>query len=204
MSLTDSQLFILAKKMNFPLECVEFKDQLPKKLKFNTGYIINLQNSEDEDGKDNEGTHWTCLQVNKYPTGHIEPIFFDPYGAEPSEAIKKFVLTGCGKKLPHTDKDIQSLMSGVCGYFCCAFLHFINTYENRTKDLYVDVSTFLELFEDLNTSSNYKKNEFVLRHFFQSANPKLRKEIDVIKDDVDLQEKESGKGFRIPVETKSR
>jgi hypothetical protein len=38
-----------------------------------------------ENGEENDGTHWTCMQVNKYPSGQIEPIFFDPYGAPPSE-----------------------------------------------------------------------------------------------------------------------
>ena len=32
-----------------------------------------------ENGEENDGTHWTCMQVNKYPSGQIEPIFFDPY-----------------------------------------------------------------------------------------------------------------------------
>ena len=45
-----------------------------------------------ENGEENDGAHLTCMQVNKYPSGQIEPIFFDPYGAPPSKSIKKFVL----------------------------------------------------------------------------------------------------------------
>ena len=78
--LTDTQLEELSRKMNFPLVGVFFKDELPKKIEYNKGYMINLDDSIDENGDENEGTHWTCLQVNKYPTGQIEPIFFDPYG----------------------------------------------------------------------------------------------------------------------------
>ena len=57
--LDDSQLFHLSDAMGFKLEAVCFKDELPKKLKFNVGYIINLENSLDEEGNENEGTHWT-------------------------------------------------------------------------------------------------------------------------------------------------
>jgi hypothetical protein len=201
--LTNEQIEDLAKRMNFPLEGVYFKNELPRKLKYNTGYVINLQNSEDEDGNDNDGTHWTCLQVNKYPSGLIEPIFFDPYGAPPSEAIKKFVKDGCGKHLPYTQKDIQSLMNNACGYYCCAFLHFINTAECRSKDLYVDVSDFLELFNDLNVKNDYKYNEFVLKHFFRSADPAKRRAIEVITGGTEHISSENDSGVKIPVEVKT-
>lgn len=201
--LTNEQLEDLAKRMNFKVEGVYFKNELPKKLKYNIGYIINLQNSEDEDGNDNDGTHWTALQVNKYPSGLIEPIFFDPYGAPPSESIKKFVKDGCGKHLPYTQKDIQSLMNNACGYYCCAFLHFINTFDKRSKDLYVDVSDFLELFNDLNVKNDYKYNEFVLKHFFRSADQKKRRDIEVITGGTEHISSENSDGVRIPVEVKT-
>ena len=81
--LTDTQLEELSRKMEFPLVGIFFKDELPKKIEFNKAYIINLDDSIDENGEENDGTHWTCMQVNKYPSGQIEPIFFDPYGAPP-------------------------------------------------------------------------------------------------------------------------
>lgn len=203
--LSDSQLMQLSKKMNFPLEGVFFKDELPRKLKYNTGYIINLENSIDEEGNENEGSHWTCLQINKYPGGEIEPIFFDPYGAPPSENIKKCVRDTCGKYLAYNKKDIQSLMNNACGWFCCAFLHFVNTFERRSRDLYQDVDTFLELFDDLNESIDWKKNEYILKMFFQSADPKLRKEIDVIGDTnkimgSDHKDKYGGDLMKIPID----
>jgi hypothetical protein len=194
--LTDDQLFELSDKMGFPLERVCFKDELKGKLKYNTGYIINLDNSVDEEGKRNEGTHWTCLQVNKYADGRIEPIFMDPYGALPSENIKKFVQDNTGKGLPNTTKDVQSLMNNACGYFCCAFLHFINTWEHRKKDLYDDVENFMSMFDDLNTSIDWKKNEYILKMFFQPPKgSKLRKEIDVITDTSEIMGQDKGNGI---------
>ena len=203
--LSDDQLMQLSKKMNFSLEGVFFKDELPRKLKYNTSYIINLDNSVDEEGNDNEGTHWTCLQINKYPNGRIEPIFFDPYGAQPSENIKKCVRDTCAKYLPYTKKDVQSLMNNACGWYCCAFLHFINTFEGRSRDLYLDVEAFLELFDDLNESIDWKKNEYILKMFFQSKDPKLRKEIDVIGDtnkimESDHKDKYGGDLMKIPID----
>jgi len=192
--LTDHQLYELAEKMGFPLEKVCFKDELKGKLKYNVAYIINLDDSEDAEGNQNEGTHWTCLQVNKYPDGRIEPIFFDPYGQPPSENIKKFVEDNTGKKLPHTTADIQSLMNNACGYYCCAFLHFINTWEHRQKDLYDDVSNFMAMFDDLNKSIDWKKNEYILKMFFQSPDKKVRKAIEVITDPDDIITQDTGKG----------
>jgi len=201
--LTDDQLEQLCDKMQVPLAGVYFKDQLPHKLEYNVSYIINLENSENEEGEPNEGSHWTCLQVNKYPSGTIEPIFFDPYGAPPSEAIKKFVLTNCGKKLPYTTKDIQSLMNNACGYYVLAFLHYINAWNHRTKDIYDDVACFLEYFDDLNQSIDWKKNEYVLKMFFQSKDPNIRRQIEVIANPNEILTKDEKGGndiMQIPID----
>lgn len=192
--LTNDQLFELSNKMNFPLEGVYFKDEIPKKLKFNTGYIINLDDSVDEMGRPNEGTHWTCLQVNQYKNGLIEPIYFDPYGVEPPEAIKKFIKDNTNKYLPYTTKDVQSLMNSACGWYCAAFLHYINSWEHRTRDLYQDVSCFLDYFDDLNKSIDFKKNEYILKMFFQSKDPKKRREIEVIKHPNSIINEDMGGG----------
>jgi hypothetical protein len=199
MSLTDSQIKDLAKKMSIPLGGVFFKDELPK-LEFNKFYMINLEDSVDEDGNENTGTHWTCLQIMKYPKGQIEKIYFDPYGAPPPEDVKKAVEEASGSKgLPYTDKDIQSLMNNACGWYCLAFGHFINSSQYRSGMMLMDASTFLEMFDDLNKSVDFKKNEYILKHFFRSEDPSLRKDVDVIIEEdtpggVDM--------MKIPVETK--
>jgi len=199
MSLTDSQIKDLAKKMSIPLGGVFFKDELPK-LEFNKFYMINLEDSVDEDGNENTGTHWTCLQIMKYPKGQIEKIYFDPYGAPPPENVKKAVEEASGSTgLPYTDKDIQSLMNNACGWYCLAFGHFINSSQYRSGMMLMDASTFLEMFDDLNKSVDFKKNEYILKHFFRSEDPSLRKGVDVIIEEdtpggVDM--------MKIPVETK--
>jgi hypothetical protein len=184
MSLTDSQITDLAKRMRIPLAEILFKDELQAPLEYNKAYIVNLQDSTDDEGHENEGTHWTFLQLVKYPNGKIEKIFFDPYGAPPSSNIKKAVEeTTKTKGLPYTEKDVQSLMNNACGWYCLAFGHFINACTHRTGSLYHDVEAFMSLFEDLNTSVDFKKNEYILKQFFRSEDPSLRKEIDVIVND---------------------
>jgi hypothetical protein len=181
MSLTDTQITNLCKRMNIPLAEIVFKDELHAPLEYNKAYFVNLEDSHDEDGKENDGTHWTYLQLVKYPNGNIAKIFFDPYGAPPSENIKKAVKeTTKTEGLPYTERDVQSLMNNACGWYCLALGHFINASKYRTGDLYYDVNDFIGLFDDLNTSCDFKKNEYILKHFFRSEDPTLRKEIDVI------------------------
>jgi hypothetical protein len=199
--LTDQQLHHLGDAMDFKIESICFKDELPKVLKYNTAYIINLENSLDEEGNPNEGSHWTCLQVNKYPSGLVEPIYFDPYGQPPAESIKKFVKDNIHRELPFTDKDIQSLMNNACGWYCCAFLHYINKWEHRTKNLYLDVEHFLEFFDDLDTSADFKKNEYILKHFFRAKDESKRKAVEVFADS-DTISSENDMGVRIPAELK--
>jgi hypothetical protein len=204
--LTDLQIEDLAGRMNVPYGGCFFKDELPH-IETNKAYIINLQDSEDDDGNQNSGTHWTLLYVRKTPKNNIEPIFFDPYGAPPSESIKSAVKKDFNKYLPYTKKDIQSLMNNACGFFCLAMAHFITAFRGRTNDLYTDVDNFLDMFDDLNTSIDWKKNEYILKMFFQSEDPTKRKPIDVLPDSHDFYDKilnEDEKGnpdlMRIPVQ----
>jgi hypothetical protein len=205
MSLTDLQIKELSKKMGIPLGGIFFKNEL-KNIDYNKSYFVNMQDSVDETGQLNPGTHWVLLQVNKYPSGEIAPFYFDSYGVAPPEDIKKAVEKLTGKKgLPYNKKDIQSLMNNACGFYCLALSHFINASQYRTGKLYHDIDIFLEMFDDLNKAVDFKKNEFILHHFFRAEDPKLRKSIDVIKP-IDSIKKESEKGgidmMKLPVDVK--
>jgi len=200
MSLTDNDIRNLAKRMNVPIGDVCFKDELPTPLEFNKSYIINLEDSTDEHGNQNDGTHWTFLQCNKYPNDKTECIYFDPFGQPPSENIKKVVKATTGKQgLPYTEIDVQSLMNNACGWYCLAMGHFINASKYRCQNLHEDVQTFMEMFDDLNKSVDFKKNEYVLKHFFRSEDPSLRKEIEVITGE---DEKGGINMMKLPVDIK--
>ena len=200
--LTDDQLQDMCHRMKIPLEGIVFKDELPSKIKYNKAYIINLENEYDDEGRPNDGSHWTCLQVNKYDNGKIEPFYFDSYGMPPPESVKKAVLNTTGQKLPFNTKDIQSMMNNACGFYCCALLHYLNAFPQRTRNLYDDAETFLSFFDDLNKSVDFKKNEYILKHFFVPEDKKLRKEIDVISDPDRIVGAEGIDMMKIPVEVK--
>ena len=202
--LSDNQLEELAVKMNIPLEEIVFKDQCPKKFEFNKSYIINLEDEYNEGGQLQSGSHWTCLQVNKYPNGLIQGIYFDPFGIPPpKDVIETYKRTTGKNHFPYNTKDIQSLMSNACGWYCCAFLHFINNFSHRSKDLYTDTDNFLEYFDDLNKSVDFKKNEFILKQFFQPKDPSKRKAIEVIADPTTIDTDNNGERvdmMRIPIQ----
>ena len=108
MSLTNTELMDLGKRMDIPLEPPVFKSQLAEmKLKYNRFYIINLEDEYDPDGMKNDGTHYTCFQVNKYKNGKIEGVYLDPYGVAPPTDIEEFV----GFKIPHSKKQIQGSLN---------------------------------------------------------------------------------------------
>lgn len=178
-SLTNDQLFNLSKKMKIPLVFADFKSDLKNhKLQHNKFYIVNLENEFDENGKSNDGTHWVAFQSNKYKNGHVENIYFDSYGLPAPLEISEFLHE---KNVPYNRKDLQSLLGDICGYFCLAFGHFINAFEGRTGDLYTDTNHFLDCFDDLSKSMDYEKNEYILKMFFQSSDPKQRIPISIEK-----------------------
>jgi hypothetical protein len=203
MSLTDSQIRELCNRMNIPLATtcgIIFKDEIPNELEYNKSYFINLDDEYKEDGTLNNGSHWTCFQIAKYPNGNIEPMYFDAYGMPVPEIVKDRIMKFCKKKVPFNTKDIQSLMANCCGWYCTAYLHYINNFSHRTGDIYLDTEMFLDYFEDLNQSTNFLKNEYMLKQFFQPKDPALRKEITTIADVDSITEDTNGgiDAFKIP------
>ena len=180
-ALTDKQIADLAKRMGLDLAFIDFKsDLLTHKLEYNRGYVVNLSDEFDSKGKSQEGTHWCGLFVRKYPNGRVEPMWFDSFGAPCPTEVTEFVKRYTGiSEVPHPTVDIQSLMSGICGFYVLAWLYYITKYEHRNKSLYYDTSQFLDMFDDLNKSVDFKKNEFILKNFFRSANPDERIPITV-------------------------
>jgi len=85
----------------------------------------------------------------------------------PSQIVEEFF----GMKMPYATKDIQSLINSACGWYCLAFLHFINSWEGRSGDLYTDAGAYTDMCEDLNKSCDHLKNEFILKHFLRAKDP---------------------------------
>lgn len=177
MSLDNLQIDSLAKKMNVPLEWIGYKDELLlEKIHTNKTYIINL---EDENDKGN-GSHWVGLQVqHNKKSNEIMPLYFDSMGQPPPEVIKDIIKKQFNKYLAYSTKNIQSIMAFTCGFYVLAWAHYINVFKYRTGNIYKDSEIFLSLFDDLNHYNDYKKNEYMLRLFFQHPNKDNRKPINI-------------------------
>jgi len=175
--LTNFEITDLAKRMNVPLEFVDYKDNLKyEKIKFNKTYIINLQDEDDE----GSGTHWTGFQVNKNKkTNEIMPLYFDPIGSPPPEIVKSIIKKQFNKYLNYTTKNIQSIMSNVCGWYVLAWSHFINDPRFSVNNIYEDTGAFLAIFKDLDETDEWKHNELLLKQFFLAKDKSKR-----ISDDV--------------------
>ena len=91
---------------------------------------------------------------------------------------KNEVLEFCEvKEMPHNLIDIQSSMCNACGWYCLAFLYWINVCPHRTMNLYRDAEHFTSLFNNLNETNYWKQNEYTLKLFFRS--PTSKPHIDI-------------------------
>ena len=104
--------------MNLGLTKFFSRDDLPK-IKdgvyvINLGvYVINL------DDKQKEGTHLVSLFIDKNRT-----VYFDCFGIEynPQEVLSKIK----DKSITHDIFRIQSHDSVMCGFYCTAFIEYMN------------------------------------------------------------------------------
>ena len=99
-------------------------------------------------------------------------------------------------------------MNNACGFYCLALGHFITASKHRSNDLYKDVDTFMDMFDDLNHSIDWKKNEYILKHFFLSSDKNANKNVNVLQDHSfydKIIEEDTGKGIdmlKLPVSVK--
>jgi len=163
----------MATKMRVPLEAVCFKDKLPP-LKYNRAYVVNMMDELSEEGVDNPGSHWVAFQIEKQGSGEARPMYVDSFGMGPPTEVSDAVHKFCCKKLAWSSKNLQSLQADSCGFYALAWLHFVNASQYRRGHIYTDTEGFLDMFVDLNFDHDFKRNEFILKHFFRSDNPAER------------------------------
>ena len=165
--LSNHDISELVVKLNIPnFKGCFYKDTL-KKIEPSSSYIINLNSEFNEKDERNAGSHWVALLTDDLK----KAIYFDSYGEKEPNEIKN--LLKCNQyKIAHTSKNIQSLMSNLCGFFCLAFIYFLTISKHRTKNIINDASIFLDLFEDLDLVDDIYKNEFILSLFFTSKESK--------------------------------
>ncbi len=117
---------------------VYMKDLLPNKLQRGF-YVVNLASSTDQ----NCGTHWVCL----YYTPNFS-YYYDSYGfIAPLEVQNKI------KPYMYNDLEIQDIDSTACGFYCVAFILYLNKKMNIEKAF----MEFINLF-----GKDTERNEAIL------------------------------------------
>ena len=116
----------ILKSQEVKINGVYMKDELPLKLKRGF-YVVNLQSSNI-----GNGTHWTAFY---YSPKHS--YYFDAFGfVAPEEVEKKLKL------YTYNDKQIQDLKSTACGYYCIAFILFMNKRKNKELGFQIFIDEF--------------------------------------------------------------
>jgi len=93
---------------------------IPKKMRKNKFYIINFDN---ESGA---GNHWVCLSTHM--SKDRDPFYADSFGQPPPIKVHTFVSNLKPKQLNYWDKQLQSLNSTICGWYCVLVCDMMNQY----------------------------------------------------------------------------
>ena len=150
-SLSNYEIEDIAKHYRLPLIDCCMKDELSSTLQ-NGYYIINLESSNQGDG-----THWTCLIVQKNVA-----VFCDSFGAPPSSEIIDFVKKRKGMRMAFNNEIIQDINSDNCGFFCLYLCWFVDKHKS-SGGLTKIVDAFTHLFND-----DTKQNDAILRQLYRN------------------------------------
>ena len=113
-TLSNSDLYSICIKLKLKLNGIYMKDEIPTDLK-EGNYIINLQNHDES------GSHWTCFIKDKNNV-----YYYDSFGVVmPENAYRRFLKNV--NNIYYIDKHDQNLDATSCGWWCIAFLYFMNT-----------------------------------------------------------------------------
>ena len=117
-ALSDKDITGILKQQGIKLNGIFMKDQLPKKLKKGF-YVINLASETDNNG----GTHWTTLYYSSQNS-----FYYDAFGfLAPVEVENKT------KSYIYSTNEIQDINSSACGFYCIAFIIYMNSQKNKME-----------------------------------------------------------------------
>lgn len=131
----NTELIEACRRNNIPLVGVYYKDQLPSTIK-NGCYIFNLANSDDGTG----GTHWTGAVIQGR-----QVCYFDSFGKEPPYPISFFFSN---HQVQYNPQQVQSIASGVCGYYVLYFLFYMTHRQMKCPDIFCRFQFFLKLWDN--------------------------------------------------------
>jgi len=140
-TLSNTELEKIANKMKLPLNNIIMRDEANNINDYGF-YIINLDKSK---GK---GTHWTSLYYHP-----LKSYYFDSFGFIPPKEIEEIIIP-----YNHNDKDIQDYDSDACGYYCIAFIKFLNDKQNKEMAF----NEFIRLFSKKTTDNDNILEEYLV------------------------------------------
>ena len=162
--LTNFDLEKIAKNYDVKLIGIYSKNELDNLQIENGNYIINLD--------DDIGSHWTALNINKN-----KGIYFDSFGCVPPQNVISFVKQKPNIKFGYNNFIIQDSESEKCGFYCIAFLLFLNRSKN--KDIYKATNDFIELFKDNTLENDEILKKYLLKNLNTNSN-KIKKLIKLL------------------------
>ncbi len=129
---------------------------VPKRMRKNKFYIINL------DEASGTGNHWVCLSTHM--SKDRDPYYFDSFGQPPPTKVHIFVSNLKPKQLGYWDKQLQSLGSQICGWYCVLVCDMMNQY--YSKGLSFD--KFIKDFQKMgwNYDRQEKNNYKIVEKYF--------------------------------------
>ena len=136
-----NEVLELCHKLNIHIKGIFCRDQIPNDLQ-NEWIIINL------DKHTGSGTHYTAFYRGK------QNLYFDSFGMPACEELENKY----GKNYIYNHKQIQSMTSDSCGWFCIACIGYCEKYGNTEHSFH----SFLDLFTD-----KVELNEKILESYFK-------------------------------------
>lgn len=138
-ALSNYDIIKLCQHKNLPLNAVLMRDEVKKKLNYGFS-VINLETTRQD------GSHWTCVLYTP-----LTSYYFDSYGFVPPLELEEVI-----RPYTYNNTDIQDFDSEACGYYCVAFIKFMN--DKKDKDS--AYKAFTELFKN-----NRKENDTILKRY---------------------------------------
>jgi len=147
--LSNKDIEVLCKMLKINLIFCGFREQLYNLKVIPGSYVINL------DDMYSQGSHWVCFYINKKSC-----IYYDSFGEECPEEVINFCKKGKINIINNYFK-IQDILGSECGYYCIAFLHWMNKYKNPTQYI-------LNMFNKQFDTENTKNNKLILQKYIKS------------------------------------
>lgn len=147
---TNYDLVEATARNNIPLVGVFYKNKLPQQV-YQGGYIFNLADNDED------GTHWTSAWVEK-ENGKLKVVYWDSFGVAPPENIKHY-FSKIDPSVPYSKKQVQNIVSSICGYYVLFFLYFMSHRQGS-------VMSKLKKFETL-WSLNPEENRRLLEEYLK-------------------------------------